>query len=240
MTGKTGGGPGSNQYRTRGSSRARAHEPQAPKLDAGQALALRRCGDVWGTDCDVRVSAPDWSHDDHPANNARYRISRDPNTPPDVLRAAYGLSLDDTGHSNLASFLAHNPNTPSDILDRLLDKTAHRSIDMENLAQHPNSSAELLESLAHSTWYLTRLFVSANPHTPPDALTKLSRDDVQGVRWNVVENHNTPAAVLLDMASYDPDPDVRKAAFDSLPEHMQAIFVLGGEPDGGLGPPDGT
>ena len=58
---RTGGGTGTNQYRTRGCSTRRTSAPVPAQPTASQC----RCGDIWASDCPVPLHGPTWRHEPH-------------------------------------------------------------------------------------------------------------------------------------------------------------------------------
>ncbi|GAA0932700.1 hypothetical protein Vau01_123280 [Virgisporangium aurantiacum] len=59
-------------------------------------------------------------------------------------------------------------------------------------AWDPKTTHDRLRELAHDVIRPVRLWTARNPNTPPDALTILSTDPDETVRWNFLLNRSTP------------------------------------------------
>lgn len=256
MASKTGGGPGTNQYKVRG--RTKARPPTGPGTDLMPPTnpGQHKCGELWGGDCEIRVCAPKWVHDGHPVTQkAAAYAATSRHTPPEVLVHLLRthstlevwklvgrnpalpkeeiLKLAEDRSWVLRQSVAMNPGTPPEILARLAE-----NVDWEMqsaLARNPNVPPETLAKLANHTYWAARWFVAKNPSTPPETLARLAEDKAAEVREMVARNERTTPEALTNLALNDEDPRPREAAYEnpSLPEHIRAIIALAGGPNDG-------
>ncbi|GAA6614854.1 hypothetical protein [Scytonema sp. NUACC26] len=121
-------------------------------------------------------------------------------TPSHVLAQ---LAQDDSEVSILASVVS-NPYTPGIALERLYER--YHSL----VAEHPNTSKNILEKLATNPQWGIREGVAKNYNAPISVLEKLAKDTHEGVRVAVVGNSNTPQDAIATLNT-DPDNGVRCA-----------------------------
>jgi len=222
--GKTGGGIGTNQYQVRGRAKNQSNKVLSPNgitaVFVGNDVR-RRCGEVWGTKCQVWVAPPGYTHSVHPSKGARERYAGRADADPRVLE---WLSRDQA--VEVRGGVAENPNTSPAVLDTLArDKDAWVR---RMVAGNPNASPGLLDSLARDEDGGIRYRVAGNPNTSPGVLDRLSRDQAGGVRQRVAGNPNTGLDILKRLAS-DKDQQVVEAMLSNpnLPDTVRAIIILG-------------
>lgn len=109
--------------------------------------------------------------------------------------------------------------------DRMTELAAE-SADPVRLAADPDTSPDLLESLAGHKSEEVRSAVAENPATPPETLFRLAGDEDEGVRWGVERNPNVTEEAQIRLAeawandtrSSPPDhrnpPDLRGDSYD--------------------------
>lgn len=105
-------------------------------------------------------------------------------------------------------WLAQNPNTYTSALDWLSNFTA--SWVRVKVAQNPTTPAAVLDKLSRDMDVWVRGEIARNPDSPYSALDLLSRDPNSWVRSEVVLNSAVPDAIL-DFLSHDENPVVRRA-----------------------------
>jgi len=243
------GGVGNNQYKVGGWVKAQLAE----SLDIGGVSAVliddsgrRRCGEVWGTQCQAWVSPPKYAHDNHPSLTLRLVYSCRSDADLEVLAGL--ASSDDVG---VRRAVAGNPNTSPKLLERLAGDDFF--VVRIAVAEHPNASPELLERLAgdESKWVRrgvaknsnisaevldtlaqdenvwVRGGVAGNPNTSPELLERLAVGNSALIRGAVAGNFNTLAVTLMKLA-IDKHGAVREAAWEnpSLPESVKAMIIL--------------
>lgn len=72
-----------------------------------------------------------------------------------------------------------------------MDKNEILNRDLEvraNVAENPNTPADVLTELAKDSDYIVRCFVARNPNTPTGVLTELAKDSRWCVRRNAAGN----------------------------------------------------
>ena len=153
------GGVGSNQYQTRGVSRA----GQVATLsgdEARAALGQRQCGDVWGTKCKAWVSAPDWAHGKHPSPRSKQMVAHT-SSDPEMIRH---FSEDRVTRV----WVSYNPNLPADIIEDMISSGDHKVL--IGIAGNPGASPSTLAQLASSADSRVRQRLVHNSNTPSDIL----------------------------------------------------------------------
>lgn len=240
---KTGGGPGSNQYGTRGVGKRTMGGAPAPTLDPTAALGPRRCGDLWNTDCDRLIQAPGWSHDGHPSVDSATAAARNPNTPPEILRHL-SLYMDlkvvqeavasnpntppetldmltEDSNRNVRRAAAANPYLPASTMKRLEEQQASDNNDYHltlGLSCNPMVSQECMDNLMREVWmddYIA-INLAQNPSTPPQFLDILIWRDNGEVRGLAAEHPNTRPQSVADMRSAEATLDDYHATPESL------------------------
>ena len=177
---------GSNQYRTR----TNVGLSQDADL-LSQAAQMRRCGEVWDTDCAILVGSPDYTHTEHGLNapiNQLIKLAHANDTPVNKLELL-------VHHPNpfVRSGVAENANVTAMILGELAqDPDPHVRVAVAS--NHATTSA-ILDSLAQQP--VARKAVIDNPNTQSTTLQYLfdSIDDATQHHW-IVQHPNCPPQVL--------------------------------------------
>lgn len=151
---------------------------------------------------------------------ARYHLAMSHSTPPEVL-----LILATYRDGLVRRTLAQNPNTPPEVLWSM-ESDPDSFVRMEVL-KNPNTPLGALESGSLDDDEASLYALSQNPSLPAAILDKLMNTGSLSVRESVVSHPNTSSETLLNTAMGDPDEDMRRAAYERLPEHIRAIVVLG-------------
>ena len=89
-----------------------------------------------------------------------------------------------------------------------MDLENMRLDEKRNLADSPNTSEDVLQTLAKDTQYTVRYRVAHNRSTPETALRELAKDLYGGVREEVAANPSTPEDILRELVQ-DNDTSVR-------------------------------
>ena len=184
-------GEGTNQYVKRGLTTGLMLVMPATDLRVQAALRGQlfcRCGEIWGTDCTVPISPPDWSHGDHPDRNSRVAATANPDCPA-VILDLLGHDLDQEVYSNLV----RNPSCPPITLERLYwsDRAEHTEI-----VSNPACPTELLERFSQDQEGSVRRAAATAPRCPAAVLQRLGRDSEFYVREAVASHPSCPAATL--------------------------------------------
>lgn len=245
-------GVGSNQYRSRGSSRQIKPIPTAglglfDQIDAGD-LAVDRlpCGEVWSTDCQAWVYPPGYTHDDHPSSLSKVLYIRGGGVS-DSLLGILASDIDSgvrlavaacpasppgvleylSGDSILEVRLgvAENVASPPEVLTRLVSDPSH--IVSETVASNLSAPPALLAQLAASSDSWMRQIVASHPNSSPDLLEHLALDDDPDVRYEVATSPVAAIEVLARLA-LDADSFVAHAAVANinLPEHLRGLAKI--------------
>ena len=149
---------------------------------------------------------------------ARSAASRDPATPPAVLRRLILRSRRKPGKvGRTTGWATEHPACPRDALALT---TAMRDrfggSPRAHAAAHPNCPPWLLSRMSRATpkdrdYMTVRTATAGNPSTPPDDLRRLSRSGHGDTRAAAAGNPSLPAR-LLPRLTRDPDPNVGGAA----------------------------
>jgi len=119
------------------------------------------------------------------------------------------------------AILAEHPDTSAEVLVLLAEDDAAPVRDV--VASHPNTPPELLVVLSGDEEHWTRKGVAENPNATAETLVLLSRDASEYVRDAVAEHPNTPPEVLVRLAD-DEDRYVRQTVAKN-PNTPLAAFV---------------
>jgi len=235
---------GSNQYRKRsGQVGVAAPFLKSPvsTVDTGR----RRCGEVWGSDCQEWVTPPHYTHASHPLPMDRRDRALDPNLPSELLSRFVRAD------EQTRQWVAQNVNvTVQDLSILAEDKSpyvraavaAHNRIPVEDLvklaedadwrvrkvvAANPNTPATVLARLTVDKNAMVRSIISQNPHTPSSALSEMKKDIDVYVRRGLAGNANTPVDLLIKFLT-DDDAVVRQAVRrnSNAPARIRAMFLL--------------
>jgi len=173
---------GSNQYKQRAGS---VLAPVGDLVGQVGSSDRRRCGDVWGTECQVWVWAPAWSHGKHGLDGDRLVAANNII----CLPVALALLAQDA-ESDVRAVVATNPSVPSYVVDRLaVDENVWvRSL----VASNPDTPMVTLALLAGDEDQSVRWQVANHPNIPPEVLAQLLADADMGVRQSVLDNPNLP------------------------------------------------
>jgi len=179
---------GSNQYRQRTGSEL---APVGGDL-VGQvgAPARRRCGDVWGTDCQAWVQAPSWSHGRHGLGGDRLAAADNITCSPMALEMLAGDE-----YRQVRASVGGNPSTPPVALAQLAGDEDW--LVRWEVGANPSTPPQVLTQLALDEYRQVRASVGANPSTPPEALAQLLADADIGVRQSVLDNPRLPEEYRL-------------------------------------------
>lgn len=182
-------GVGSNQYQKRGRTQARSATPEGSLVSQiDPELNRRVCGEVWGTNCKARVSAPAYRHGKHPDRQQRITIAMNPE--------ALGHVLEDlaSDHDDEVRFcVARNPHTFNSALV-CLSRDPNEGV-RYGVAGHRTTSRSSLEYLSRDPSGWVRQAVARNPNTAGPVLGDLSRDLDPEVRRRVAVHLNTPSLI---------------------------------------------
>lgn len=243
-SGKTGGGPGTNQYQVRGESKGRG----AGQIDIGSVDQLvteplppdsRYCKDVWGTQCSVIVGPPDWSHEGHGVRGGitkamrEMRISREgmvalvtAGSKTIAARAVEHLPIDDAVEALRTRLLTRAP-CLSALAARKDELSADQKIWLLTEISGQISSgfqAEEQADLANA-----RNALLADPDIPESMLYNYTRGYRQ--RAAVLSNPNLSVALLkrcfkgrrldrFDLGKYDVVSDAIAHIVEVAPDHI--------------------
>jgi len=120
-------------------------------------------------------------------------LAQNPRTSSEVLNK---LAKDKKNDGTIKTFVARHPNTSSKTLVYLLK---YDEVEMMGaIAQHANTSAEILELMVRSSDKLyTQYKLAQNPNTPPEALEELADEtDSAEVKLALSQNPSTPQVSL--------------------------------------------
>lgn len=234
--GKTGGGKGTNQYQTRGVAKGKKPAAPMPTLELASGKAGRICGEVWGTDCQVQVLAPHWSHAKHGMYGPHSKVIQNPNCPYDGYLAVATLSNNKKALGKALRMLS-----PTDALEVLSTRSAHgeltascygamlyqkdgmtaaqkvQFLDMLNAKMGKYKNAPPPMELG-----MTRYEFLADADIPEDVLRRCTRSPGQGRA--AMRNPNMPADLLAKILQreYIPGinadmsvPDILRCAVDA-------------------------
>jgi len=222
---KTGGGVGTNQYAVRGRAKIITTDIlDTPSVSTAlvndTGTDRRRCGEVWGTNCQAWVSPPEYAHYDHPGHSAKRDYIRRADPDPIILA---GLARDQVPW--VRRMVAESPNISPGLLD-LLSRDKDRWV-RRGTAMNPNASPGLLDTLARDQEAWVRGGVAMNPKTSPGLLDTLARDEDILVRSGVAGNPYASPDTLKRLV-FGKDQQVVEAALSnpSLPDTVRAIILL--------------
>jgi hypothetical protein len=187
---------GSNQYRTRVSPAGASTDTSL--LAQATNEQRRRCGEVWGTQCRVWVTEPDYSHDGHGVHSSGLD--------------AHLRSMDEVGFRALADVLdvlpertvwavAKNRRCPPEVLEQL-DKSPIDSQTRVNILSNPRCPTHLLETAVEGVSIEFAMAAASNPNTPPQALHQAARYNSRAlsaapeVLGRIVRNPQCPTKTL--------------------------------------------
>jgi len=102
---------GSNQYHTRGHDDLESTGTDLMVHTMHVADEDRRCGEIWGTGCQAKVQAPDYSHGNHDLLGDAVIAARSPYCPPDIL-----LRLANMDNDRVRQAIAENPACTATVL----------------------------------------------------------------------------------------------------------------------------
>lgn len=176
---------GSNQYRTRVAAEA-GGVPEYDLVQQARADGKLRCGQVWGTRCQVWVAPPEYTHDQHGLNS---RLDREVTN---QACSATGLALIATRDSRrhvLVEIIKH-PNCQAAMLRHLAqakDAGTHFWI-----AQRRDCPADVLSNFAEHQNLNVRWAAAKHHSTPQSVLIQLAGDPAVFVRRAALENTNLP------------------------------------------------
>ena len=149
---------------------------------------------------------------------ARAAASRDPATPPAVLRRLILRSHSKPGKGGRATgWATEHPACPVDAV--ALTAVMHDKLGRSpraHAAANPNCPAQLLAQMSRATpkdddYMTVRTTAAANPSTPPEDLRRLSRSGHDDTRAAAASNRSLPPK-LLPRLTRDPNPNVVAAA----------------------------
>ncbi len=184
--GKTGGGPGTNQYQVRGRTKRAPAAPTGTLIDQVSAAPLRRpCGEVWNSKCKKLVTGPDWSHGNHPTVRRQQAVAQDPSTDPELLAV-----LSRSTSTSVRARVARNTSADSATQERL-SRDDNAWIQME-IADNPMADPQVLERLSQSEFDPVRNAVASNHRTNPGTLARLVTDPSADVRHSALYNPFLP------------------------------------------------
>ena len=125
--------------------------------------------------------------------------------------------------------MADNPHTsPPTLADMIGDEDVEVR---ENVAKNTDMPDVLVEPAEDENWNLRpRMDMARSPHTLPQILARLARDESREVRMAVVENPATPPEVLVGLA-VDEDVDVREWVAWQATTPAEALAVLARDED---------
>ena len=124
--------------------------------------------------------------------------------PSKIINALY----EDDSLPHLAKlFIVFYPNSPSQLLVKIANESSDFSI-LEQLANHPRSSRDILLKLAKSPDYRIRKILAVNPKISPEVVSLLSHDLNPVVRASLAEKGTCSDKIQLTL-SKDSHPLVR-------------------------------
>lgn len=99
----------------------------------------------------------------------------------------------------IKTFVARHPNTGAKTLVYLLKYDAVEM--MGAIAEHPNTSPEILELMVRSSdKFYTQYKLAQNPHTPSEALEELLEEvDSEEIKLAIAQNTNTASTTLASL-----------------------------------------
>ena len=152
----------------------------------------------------------------------RGAVVRHPNTWPETISKMTGDEKPEIGYSAI-----RRCDDPGILREAATSKDYNlRGI----VGSNPHTPTDVLAKLARDSSRTARENVAANPSTPPEVLTQLGKSNHEIIHEALARNPSTPPETLLIVVLNEKvHRDVRRAAYDKLPDHMQAMIMLGGD-----------
>ncbi len=112
--------------------------------------------------------------------------------------------------SEIQKRCASNPNLTSEDINHIFSNKSWRAV-AEQLLEHPNCPANILEKMASYNDFKIQSAVANNTSTPPQVLNRLSRSVFSRVKLNVAMNPKSPPKAIEQLIQ-DKNTDISKVA----------------------------